>query len=398
MKLIPPSTILIGVCYGLARFAYGLFLPQIRDDVGLSTTVAGFIGSGSYMGYCIAIMASAFAVERLGARVVAVGAALIAALGMAVVAMSVAPLMLAAAILFAGLSTGLASPPMAQAVATAIPEDQQARANTIINAGASIGVAVSGPVAFVATGQWRVAYAVFAIAALCSAVWLALAVPSTRTSRNSSPETRLHNGESLVRARALLLVLAATGMGAASSAFWTFSSDVIISLGHRAQELSNIAWIVIGIAGLVGASAGDLMRRFGVNVVHRGSLVAMAAALSLLVIMPASAPAIFAAAALFGAAYIMLTGVYLVWGVQVYSDRPAIGLGLPFLMIAVGQVIGSPVAGQLIGAVGYTACFYGFAGVAVVTAFAQYRAPKQRRYPKTGRRAKPASVGAPRGQ
>lgn len=373
LGLIPAGTLLIGVCYGLARFAYGLFLPQLRLDVGLSSAVAGFIGSGSYAGYCIAITMSAFAAERFGARYVAVGAALIASAGMALVAISTTPVMLAAAILFAGLSTGLASPPMVQAVAHVIPSSSQARANTIINAGTGIGVALSGPVAFLALGQWRTAYAVFAAIALGNAIWLAIKVPNTRSPCNAHGQEVNRNHSNMLRKRALYLIFAAVGMGAASAAFWTFSSEVIVLLGHRSQGLANLAWIIIGVAGLIGGAAGDLIRRFGINMVHRGSLSAMAIALLLYIALPSNYLAIFTAAAIFGAAYIMLTGVYLVWGVEVYSDRPAIGLALPFLMIAVGQIIGSPLAGYLIGQSGFDICYTAFAAIALATAIIPYR-------------------------
>lgn len=50
---------------------------------------------------------------------------------------------------------------------------------------------------------------------------------------------------------------------------------------------------------------------------------------------------------LFGAAYIMLTGVYLVWGVSALPDRPALGLTTGFLAIAIGQAVGAPIFGML---------------------------------------------------
>ena len=37
---------LIAVCYGFARFAFGLFLPQIDADLALSQTVGGLIAGG----------------------------------------------------------------------------------------------------------------------------------------------------------------------------------------------------------------------------------------------------------------------------------------------------------------------------------------------------------------
>ena len=93
---------LIAVCYGLARFAFGLFLPYIRGDLSLSAVIAGFIAGGSFLGYCISIVASAALTERIGARWVAAGAGVVAAIGMALIALANTPAILAAAVLFAG--------------------------------------------------------------------------------------------------------------------------------------------------------------------------------------------------------------------------------------------------------------------------------------------------------
>ncbi|RNF29766.1 hypothetical protein NM04_16300, partial [Massilia aurea] len=46
---------LIAVCYGFARFAFGLFLPTIADDFALSSTLAGIISAGSFLGFCLSI-------------------------------------------------------------------------------------------------------------------------------------------------------------------------------------------------------------------------------------------------------------------------------------------------------------------------------------------------------
>ncbi|WP_110670590.1 MFS transporter [Salinicola halophilus] len=378
-RLIVAGTLLIGISYGLARFAYGLFLPSMRDDVGLSPTTAGLIGSGAYVGYCFAIVVSALLVERLGARFVTVTAALVAAVGMAAIAASTHPLLLAVAILFAGMSTGLASPPMAQAVSGVIDEARQGHANTLINAGTSLGVAVSGPVAFIATGQWRLAYAAFAVAALINALMLWFSVPRRLDASDTPSEadsTTPRTG-GLRRPGIVALALAAIGMGTASSAYWTFSSDVVMTLGDFGQNTANGVWILIGVAGLFGGIAGDLVKRVGVNWVHRASLAAMALSLVLLVLMPTHLMAVGVSAALFGAAYIMLTGVYLVWGVGLYADRPAVGLGLPFLMIAAGQIVGSPLAGYLIGSLGSVVCFVTFALIALATALVRYRGRRQ---------------------
>jgi hypothetical protein len=45
------------VTFGPSRNGYGLFLPDIRDEFGLSTEVLGFMASGLYAGYLAALLA-----------------------------------------------------------------------------------------------------------------------------------------------------------------------------------------------------------------------------------------------------------------------------------------------------------------------------------------------------
>ena len=70
--------------------------------------------------------------------------------------------------------------------------------------------------------------------------------------------------------------------------------------------------------------------------------------------------------ALFGAAYVMLTGVYLIWGLRALPDRPATGLMVGFLAIAMGQTAGAPVFGLLMAGPGAGPAVASFAGVALL--------------------------------
>ncbi|WP_318363915.1 MFS transporter, partial [Enterobacter sp.] len=94
--LIATGFSLIAVCYGFARFAFGLFLPRIDADLSLSPTLSGLISGGSFLGYCLTIVLAAFLTERIGPRAVALAAALVAALGMTGIALASSPLWLAA--------------------------------------------------------------------------------------------------------------------------------------------------------------------------------------------------------------------------------------------------------------------------------------------------------------
>lgn len=357
---------LIAVCYGFARFAFGLFLPQIDAELSLSASLSGLISGGSFLGYCIAIVLSARLTERLGARTVALAAALVAAVGMIGIATAPTALSLAIAVLLAGTSTGLASPPMAAAVAAAVQPSRQDATNTIINAGTSAGVVLSGPVALLMGAQWRLAFTIFAGAALLMAVTVVWCVP--RTDRVRGPSS---SGMPAFNATLARLMTASFLMGAASTALWSFGGQLVTLRLGWGPAGAGVLWTAIGAAGFVGAGAGTLITRFGIGGVHWTSLGVMAAGI-VAVGMAGTTPLLTLCGGIaFGAAYIMLTGVYLVWGVSALPERPATGLMIGFLTIAVGQTAGAPLFGFMLEHFSADHAIVAFACLALTAGFAR---------------------------
>lgn len=342
-RLATAGFALIAVCYGLARFAFGLFLPEIRADLGLSESQAGLIGGGAFLGYCIAIVGSAAATERFGPRLVAVAAGAIAASGTLAIAVAPTAILIGIAVLYAGLSTGLASPPLAAAVAAEVRRERQGPVNTVINAGTSAGVVVSGPAALWMAGAWRDAYLGFACLALVATCLCAVFLPKRGDSPPGRFEWRTLSAPSL---RPLLL--AAFLMGFSSTAIWTFGGQVAQTLAGWDMTGTSLLWAVLGLAGVAGAGAGWLVARLGTDGAHGLALYGLAAATAVFALAPLGAVLPLAGAALFGAAYVTLTGVYLVWGVEALPERPATGLALAFLMIAAGQMAGAPALGAVL--------------------------------------------------
>ncbi|MCV7154939.1 MFS transporter [Mycolicibacterium pyrenivorans] len=361
-SLVASGSALIGCCYGFARFAYGLFTPVLTTEFGLTSTTVGGIAAGSYVGYCAAIIVGAIVTSRIGPRSVAIGAGTIATLGMTLVALAPSAWVLALGVLIAGTSTGIASPPLAAAVSQRIPGAAGDRAQTIVNAGTGIGVLVSGPIAFALFDHWRVAWGVYAVLAAATTVWVASSVNGTPDPTNHrAPTRRWRDGSAGLVAASLL-----TGVG--SIAVWSFGRDLISTAGSASVAVASIAWTVLGAAGIAGALGGDLMQRIGTRRAWMITTVAMSAATAVLALAPWSLVAIMLAVSVFGAAYIGLTGLLLVWSTRVYPDKPSLGVGLSFFMVAFGQALGAPTAGVLIDARGATTTFILFAMVGVTAA------------------------------
>jgi predicted MFS family arabinose efflux permease len=365
-RLAAAGLAMIAVCYGLARFAYGLFVPAFGAEFGLDAATAGAIASGSYAAYCLAIVVATLGTARWGPRRVVIAAGLAAAAGTGLIAIAPNAAVLAVGVIVGGSSTGLASPPLAEAVSRRVHGERVDRVQTVINAGTGLGVAVSGPVALLLSSSWRLAWAVFCVVAVLVTVWTATAVTGPRHDRE--PKTGSAGWRRPGTARQLL---AAVATGAGSSAVWVFGRDVVVTAGHMSSFASTVMWIVLGAAGMVAVVTGDLVAHVGLRRAWVAGMLLLAAATATIGLAPGSFLAIFSGAAVFGSVYIALTGVLLVWGTRLFPDVPAFGVGAPFLLVAVGQAAAAPVVGLLSDAITPAAAFTAAALVIMLGAFAR---------------------------
>ena len=359
---------LSAVSYGFARFAYGLLEPAMRADLDLTAGLSGAIAAGSYVGYCVAIVLSMLLTPTLGPRWTATAAGILATAGMALVAVAPNAVLLAAGVLVAGSSTGAASPPLAAAVAARVREPRRDRAQTAVNAGTGLGVLVSGPIALAVGADWRAAWTVFAVTAALVTVWLHRTLAGPRPAAAASGDEgggRDGGRPRIVPRRAPgsgRLLVSAFALGAVSVVTWTFGRQLVESAGGMSPAGSAWLWIVLGASGVLGAAGGDLTARVGTGPLWRILLAMMSAATALLAVGPGGAAA-YAAAALFGATYIALTGLVLVGASRVWPDQVGAGVAVGFLAIALGQACAAPALGALAGTTGLAGAFGVAAGV-----------------------------------
>lgn len=358
--MVAAGVALIGACYGFARFAYGLFSPELQREFDLSGAWSGVIGAGSYVGYCVAIVWSSAVTPRWGARRVAVLAGAVATGGLLVVATAPSAVILAVGLLVAGSSTGIASPPLAAAISQWVRRPAEDRAQTLVNAGTGVGVLVSGPIALALMAQWRWAWAAYAVGAAAITWWIHAAVPPDTPSPDAD-RSRTGGHDAVLLTASLLL-------GVGSIAVWTFGREIVTAGGGTSAVVGALMWTVIGAAGILGAASGPLVQRLGIRRSWALLMVALAAATGALAVAPGSIAIAVIAAATFGAAYIALTGVALLWATRRYPGRTAYGVGASFLLIAVGQAVGAPTVGLAADALGLPAAFYGCAAIALVGA------------------------------
>jgi predicted MFS family arabinose efflux permease len=360
LNLVAAAFALTALSYGLARFAYGLLLPQIRADLSLDVTDAGWIGGSAFAAYCAGIVLAFSCNGRLSPRALTLLAGLTATVGMGFVASASSGLSLGVGIALAGLSTGLASPPLASAVSMQFSEDTRPKANAVINAGSAAGIIFSGMAALMASGAWRELYALFALIGGGVTVWLWFAVPS----QMSGDGPKGFKLATLKRPGVLALCSSAFLMGLSSTAIWIFGADILRGEFRFTDTHVAWVWIALGAAGISGALTGVLTTLYGKQRVHRFALLGIAIGTIGLATASFSAVYGFAAMGIFGAAYIVSTGTYLIQGIDLLPDRPDLGLGIPFLVLALGQTAGTPLFGALLVAGGVYNALIAFAAAA----------------------------------
>lgn len=356
---------IIAITYGLARFVFGLFLPAIRNDLGLDATGAGIIGGLPFVSFIGAILIGPAVCQRFGPRFAGGLAVGLAAAGLFAIANAPGVMVLGAGVAVCGISTGLSSPVMAQAVHRAVRPALRGRVNAIHNAGTSLGVALAMPAMAWWLGAWRSAYMAFALLAAVGALAALAYLPGRPATGEPLPPVSRAQWPAIARLSAL-----AGAMGLVSSIYWVFAPDLVVRQGGLSAGHSGWMWLAVGLVGLMGSAAGDLIDRLGPGRTHALALALMACSLGLAAATPDVLGLALISAAAFGASYMTLTGFYLVQGVRIMAERPAFGPVLPLLATTIGQAVGSPLSGWMIDVGGYTVAFTGFAIFGLVVAVA----------------------------
>lgn len=361
------GALLIAVSYGLARFAFGLFVPPIRAELELTPDVIGIIGALPFVSFVLATSLAPISTHRLGARNTAVLSGLFAVGGLTVISQSTGAISLGAGVFACGISTGLMMPALTSAMQALVRRSLHGRVSAVMNAGTSIGIAFSVPAILFLAGAWRLAYISFAAAAIIGvfAAWLFIPSVSRVTTANVAPPPAI---TLLQWNRLTRLSVFAFLTGFIAAGYWVFAPDLAVNLGALPSDQTGWLWLAVGIAGLGGAVVSDLADRNNPAITQALMLVTMSASMALLAASPGQVVLAVFSALVFGLAYMSLSGLYLISGIRLLPGRLSLGPVLPFIALAIGQAAGSPVVGMVVNAFGYADAFAAFAALGIIVA------------------------------
>ena len=334
------GVLLVAATYGMARFGVGLLHPAMtveRPDIAAALPSAG---AAQFASYCVAAGVAACLVPRRS-RAVAGAAGVVAGLGCLGLAFSTSPGWFVASAFVSGAGAGLASPALVGLLDAVIPERMASTAQAVVNSGTSVGVVVTGVLATTITAP-GLAWAL--MAAVCAATAAAVVVLSSGTLVVDASPPRSEGRRHSLALPIMLALLA----GVISAAVWTFGPTVVVARGALEPDQVGLLWTALGLGGLAGAFIERPVSRCGPTTAFLLCTTTLLVG-SIAVLAPGHGGRMWTliGAACFGAAYMAMSSVLILWGRLLDPRRGAAATAWLFIALAVGQAMGAQALGTL---------------------------------------------------
>ena len=352
------------VSLGITRFAYGLLLPTMRDDLGWSYTLAGAMNTANAMGYLIGALATPWLLRRTPATGLLLWGSALATVFMALSGFftEATPLLLQR--LLAGVASALVF--IAGGLLAARLGARQPRHSGfllgIYYGGTGIGIALSAVgvpwVMALAEGRphaW--AWAWWALALLCALATALLAWPARvlaageapPVSRGANPgAAQTPHQDRVFRARDFAFALAGyTGFGVGYIGYMTFVIALLQEQGSSPGAVT-LFYALLGVAVMASSRIWA-----GLLDTHRDgqALARLNALLGVATILPALTtawPLVLASGLLFGGVF--LSVVASTTALVRHNLPPAqwaAGISAFTIVFAAGQIVGPTVVGLI---------------------------------------------------
>lgn len=253
------------VTVAFARLAFGLILPSMRADLGLSYQQAGTLVTAASLGYLFLVMvAGVFASRRGGRAAVVLGLALATA-GFILLGVGSHFGLLLLAMLMLGCGTAFAYTPMISLLASYYPH-RRGSVIGVTNSGIGIGMLIASlliPSLGELAGQsaWRLAWGVFAAASMIALVSSLTCLPNPRL---AAPGATMSGSASVYRDRRLILTGLLYGVvGTTYIAQTTFMFSYALESGIPAPTAGHLSALLGVLSIFAGPCWGLFSDRFG---------------------------------------------------------------------------------------------------------------------------------------
>ncbi len=373
----------IFACLGLARFAFGMLLPSMREALGMTYDQMGFLGTGNFIGYLAGVALAPLLLRHVKPRsLIPSGLLLITGcmLGVGAVDSYHAVLILYALV---GVGSGLVNIPVMALVAFWFRKEKRGQAAGLMVIGSGVAIMLSGVVIpylneRLGDDGWRAGWLALALLVLLVAIAAALLIRNdpgdkglTALGRDGEADYEPATAGGLSGAARTLLHLGGLYaiFGATYVIYGTFIVTTMVEEHAYAEASAGLFWAWVGFFSLFSGSVfGVLSDRYG----RRGGLMTVFAVQTLAYLLAGSGlggVAMFGSVVLYGIAVFAIPAIMAAAvGDCLGRARAAAGFSIITFFFAIGQALGPAAAGLVAESTGTFTTSY--LASAVLTGFA----------------------------
>ncbi|WP_323750743.1 MFS transporter [Marinobacter sp.] len=373
------------VVIAFARMAYGVILPSMRADLGLTYQQAGVLGTVTALGYVVCVLAGGVAAARFGARLTITFGLITVALGFAGLTLASQYWLLLALMGLLGLGTAFSFAPMVSLLAIWYPE-KRGFVIGLMSSGVGLGMLLVGGLVPLLThlfgeNGWRVSWGVFGAIAVLVAVLVILFAKDpprlTADSPNSSPAT-----DKWLIYRNPRVITVATVYGIIGM---TYIVQAIFMISFMIEEGHNeaTAGAFMAMTGLLSIAAGPLWGWLSDQWGRSNALTTAMVLVTVAMALPLANQSIISFFLYFLVMGVSVNGMFALIQAtatdQVAPRYIPIAFSFVTLFFASGQLLGPAVAGWIIESNGGFLGAFGFNFVVLLAG--AYLTLKIRRFP-----------------
>ncbi len=345
-------------CLGLARFAFGLLLPAMRQGLALGYDQMGLISTGNFIGYLLAVALSPWLIRRYRPRAVIFCGLLLVCLCMLFISRAENLAMLVIFYGLVGAGSGFANIPTMVLVSHWFRRNKRGQAAGLIIAGNGMAIILAGLLvpALNASYGWRSSWIVLAMVSLLAAAVALLVVrndpaelglePYGQVEALTQAEMRGQAGSKiLIQLGIIYLIFGLTYMVYGTFIVTTMVEDFGFSAVRAGQLWSWVGFFALFSGVVFGSISDRIGRRNGMLLVYAMFTCAylLAGLGGLLGSWALWLSVIFYGSVLFAVPTIMAAAVAEYLGLE----RAASGFSTLTLFFAAGQIAGPGAAGLL---------------------------------------------------
>jgi sugar phosphate permease len=356
------GTLIVFACLGLARFAFGMLLPSMSTALAMSYDEMGFLGTGNFAGYLIAVATTPFLISVFGPRrLIALGLSLIAfcMFGIAAADRFVQVFLLYTVV---GVGSGFSNIPVMVLVSYWFRSEKRGRAAGIIVIGSGFAIMFSGLVIPILNQRnfengWRASWLVLAICVALIALVASVLIRNDPKDKGLNPiglSKDLDYDPAVTKGQysALQILMHLGGLyfmfGATYVVYGTFIVTTMVQEYGFAEAGAGGLWSWVGFFSLFSGTVFGLLsdkigRKKGLAAVFAVQTVAY-----LLAGLKMGVLALFGSVVLYGVAVFAIPAIMAAAvGDYLGKARAATAFSIITICFAFGQTIGPALAGMV---------------------------------------------------